>query len=183
MGYLSPSKGNAATKNEGGNEMNDANMDSEDCSVTIEQMQKTDIKIKYSTEPMKILKKQFKKHILSLMLICVVIAVTVISFIQGKFYLKSGDELGYVLFYFYFLIPLVSLICSFFLGMRDSWLKWICPVVFGTLNGIAPVVFSNTDFEWFFFGLTFVLSCMGLGVGMTIKWAVRKNKSDLNKVQ
>ncbi len=142
-------------------------------------MQKPDINVKHSIVPVKIV----KKHMLSVVLICLVIAVATLGLIEGKYYLKPGDEMGYILLYFYFLIPLVSLVCSLFLGMRDSWLKWISPVLFGILNGIAPVVVSNTDFEWIFFGFTFVPSCLGLGIGMIIKWAVRKNKSDLKKLQ
>ena len=148
----------------------------ENCRVKMEQMQKPDIKIKHSIEPMKMLKKQIRKHTLSVVLIWVVIAVAAISLIQGKFYLQPGDEMGYVILNFYLLIPFVSFVCSLFLGMRDSWLKWISPIVFGILNGIAPLIVSNSYFEWFLFAMAFIPSCVGVGVGIIIMRAIRNNK-------
>lgn len=86
----------------------------------------------------------------------------------GKLFLKNGDEMQYVVLNFYFIMPIVSLATGILLGLKDVYLKWIYPALFGLLGMILPFYIFNYSFDWISIFYSLVPAVFGLLIGILI---------------
>ena len=83
-------------------------------------------------------------------------------FIWGRFFLSDGDEIGFTLINFYIIMPLVSFVSGFVLGLKDISLKFLYPIIFGALAFIiSGLIFRGS---WDIFSLLFSLVPAGVGL-------------------
>lgn len=149
--------------------------DCEVCKMELDKIKQPDIKVRKSDwDQVNHFAKKFKKHILNIILLSVSVTVGVIALISGLFFLKPGEEIGYVILYFYLIIPFTAFVCSLLLGMRRTKLKYIAPVLFGSFGLIVPTIIFNY-FNWFALGFGFCPSLIGLIIGQII-YSLRGNR-------
>lgn len=95
--------------------------------------------------------------------------VLLVSLLWGLF-LTPGDEMGYSLLVFYFLLPLCALVCTAIPAAQRGKLRFFLPLVFGAAGiGLPFAVFGTFDWLSLCFGL--VPSVLGLGLGILISRA------------
>ena len=103
------------------------------------------------------------------------ITVAILIIVQGVFLLQPGDEMGYSLLNFYFILPLTALISSILIGMRDAKIKWFVPILFGMIGMFIPwIVFHSTNEVAVFFA--FLPSLIGVLIGTAIRALKKKRK-------
>ena len=70
------------------------------------------------------------------------------------FLLKDGEELFYMVFAQYLILPLVSFICSVLSVKRGNALGWLSPIIFAAVIVLLPfIVFGKTDLVFAVFAL------------------------------
>lgn len=70
------------------------------------------------------------------------------------FLLKEGDELFYMIFAQYLILPLTAFICSVLSVRRGNVLGWLSPVIFAAIIIALPfIVFGRTDLAFTAFAL------------------------------
>ncbi len=85
--------------------------------------------------------------------------------------MNRGDEMGFSVLNFYIIMPLVSFITALIVGIKDAYMKWVYPVVFGVYGLFIPVlIFNSFDFIALFF--SFIPALAGVGIG----WLINKKK-------
>lgn len=68
--------------------------------------------------------------------------------------LKPGEELFYMIFAQYLILPLVSLFCSIFAVRRGNVLGWLSPLIFALIIIALPfIVFGATNIAFAVFAL------------------------------
>jgi len=145
------------------------------CKAFLEEIQEPEFQIVDDTEPLKKIKRNYRKHTLSLIGWSVFLTIAVIMFIKGVFFLEPGEEMGYCILNFYLLLPLSALICSGILGTQRNLVKWFAPLIFGIIGGILPYVIFHS-FDWIFIVFAFIPSLIGLFTGVFIRWVTKLNK-------
>lgn len=88
--------------------------------------------------------------------------------IAGLFFLESGDEIGYVLFYYYLVMPIVTFITGFILGIKDSKFKWLYSFVFGLFGVIMPTLILTAAWDMISLLFAFVPALIGVLIGTTV---------------
>lgn len=137
-------------------------------------------------------KKEFSKSERVVKLIVVLAYLFIVFLAFFDFYnLDDGNEIGYTLLYFYFLLPIITFIISFYVG-KDKNLnnfKWLMVILFGivymsplfclVLTGDSTIkeVFTSY-YDMIFNGV--LISLIGMIIGTTVKIYKnkRKNKKD-----
>lgn len=99
--------------------------------------------------------------------------VFLIIALWGRFFLKNGDEMRYVILSFYLIMPIVSFVTGIILGLKDVYLKWVYPALFGLLGIILPFFIFSYSFDWISIFFSLVPAVFGLLIGILIK--KRKN--------
>lgn len=94
--------------------------------------------------------------------------IFVIIALWGKLFLKSGDEIGYVLMNFYFIMPMLSLAIGIVLGVKDAYLKWAYPIVFGILGIVIPAFVFSNSWDWISIFFSLIPASLGLVIGVLI---------------
>lgn len=146
----------------------------DNCKKILDQMKRKAIVIdKEEVEPLMLLKKRIKHHIIKIIGLSIFLSISVYTLISGLL-MKSGEEFGYVIFYMYFVLPLTSLICSIILGTEKRKYIFFLPIFFTILgHSIFCITFSNLYFELSDIllsgALFFVPSMIGLSIGFLIK--------------
>jgi|GEM_PF-1855123 Predicted integral membrane protein len=150
--------------------------DCDDCSHILNKIKQPDIEVTTSDlDQVKLFAHKFKKHTFNIAVLSAFITVAVISLVSGLFFLKPGEEMGYVVFYFYLVMPVTAFICSLILGLRATKLKYLSPLIFGAFGLIIPaIVFRN--FDLFALGFGFYPSLFGLMIGHIIYLLRRRKK-------
>lgn len=70
------------------------------------------------------------------------------------FLLKDGEELFYMIFAQYLVLPLTSFICSILSVKRGNVLGWLSPLIFAAVITALPfIVFGRTDLVFAVFAL------------------------------
>lgn len=91
--------------------------------------------------------KQFferrKKNSILFAFLCVYSIVVLIAYIEGRFFLRAGDEMGYGLLFFYFLLPAVSCVTA---AVYVYYTKIIGVLVAGAI-GLFEVIIPNVIFS------------------------------------
>lgn len=85
------------------------------------------------------------------LIIMIVVYFVVVLFSNYSFYnLTPGDEIGYTLLYFYFLLPIVTFLLSFFIGKLKNIgpIRWLLILMFGLLyqSPLLIIAFNGQDF-------------------------------------
>lgn len=114
------------------------------------------------------------------LMIMIVIYFIVVFFSNYSYYnLTPGDEIGYTLLYFYFLLPIVTFLLSFIIGKLKNIgpIRWILILMFGLLyqSPLLIVAFNGEDFFDIF--ITYydmiyngvVIALIGMIVGIIIR--------------
>ncbi len=147
----------------------------EECQKILSQMREKEPEIICDTEPIKRFRNRFRKHTITVAMISAFITVAILIIVQGIFFLQPGDEMGYTLLNFYFILPLAALISSILIGMRDTKIKWLIPIIFGAIGVFIPwVVFHNTNEVAVC--LAFLPSLIGILSGTAIRTLKNKRK-------
>lgn len=86
-----------------------------------------------------------------LMIMIVIYFVVVFFAIYSHYNLTPGDEIGYTLLYFYFLLPIVTFLLSFFIGKLKNIgpIRWLLILMFGLLYQ-SPLLIQTFNGEEFF---------------------------------
>lgn len=115
------------------------------------------------------------KRIISITAILVFILVYCYILLQGLFFMKPGDELGYTVLNLYFILPTVSILCSIGIGWSmNTVAKWALGIMMRGLVSLLPsFIFGNNDLIEFM-GLCIVL--FGIGIGEAIRYVKERNK-------
>lgn len=80
------------------------------------------------------------------------------------FLLKDGEELFYMIFAQYLILPVTSLVCSILSVRRGNILGWLSPVIFAAIIIALPfIVFGRTDLAFTAFAL--VPAALGYIIG------------------
>ncbi len=93
------------------------------------------------------------------MLIISVISIIVI--LWGRFFLASGQEIGFTLLNFYILIPAVCLLTGALAGASKNVIKWAHPLVCGLWGGIVPLAVYGY-FAWLGVGICIGVAAIGV---------------------
>lgn len=117
--------------------------------------------------------KRMRKHIISLMIFTAFACVWAGVLVWGLFFLKDGEELGFVVLTLYMIMPLTAFVCSLLLGLERSWIKWLAIPVFGLAGLLLPAVIFGT---WDIMGviLSAVPALAGFLIGSIVSWAKKK---------
>lgn len=100
------------------------------------------------------------------------ICIFLIIALWGMFGSIDGDALGYSILNFYLIMPLTSMINGLILGIKNIYLKWMFPVLFGILGFLIPrFVFGSWDGIALIF--SFIPALLGVSAGTLIS-KVRK---------
>lgn len=119
-------------------------------------------------EPLRRARKELRRQTLTVASLTAFVTVAAGILIWGLFFLKPGDEMGYSLLNFYLLLPLAALVCSLLLGLREHWIKWLSPAIFGLFGWALPwAVFRATGL--IFLCLAFLPALAGLLTGVLIR--------------
>lgn len=94
--------------------------------------------------------------------------VFLIIALSGKFLLKDGDEIGYILMSFYLIMPITSLVSGIVLGIKNAYLKWAYPVTFGALGIIIPSFIFKNSWDWISLFFSLIPALTGLIIGVLI---------------
>ncbi len=102
---------------------------------------------------------------------CVCYGITFFIFLAivlwGKFGAITGEEMGFSVLCFYLIMPVVSFVTALILGLKDAYMKWVYPVVFGVFAVVIPwIIFGTADMVSLFF--SFVPAVIGLGASRLI---------------
>lgn len=117
-------------------------------------------------------KKSLCNRIIPIVTMVMFAVIAVWAVIAGKF-LEPGFEMGYMLFFFYFLIPFAAFIGSAILGAGEAGIKWLAPFIFAIVTpGILFMAFDSTDM--IFVIITLVPGLVGLAIGIAIRAVRRK---------
>lgn len=139
----------------------------EQCRQALSKMREPDIHIEQTIDPLQEFQKRFRKHNITIAVLSVFATIAAIIVIWGIFFLQPGDEMGYSLLCFYFLLPLTAFVCSWILGTRQTTIKWFSPLLFGAAGYVLPLaVFHASDALGFF--MAFIPSLLGLLIGTVI---------------
>ena len=145
------------------------------CQMILNQMKEKEPEIICDTEPIEKFRDRFRKHTITVAMVSAFITVSILIVVQGVFFLQPGDEMGYSLLNFYFILPLTALISSILIGMRDAKIKWFVPILFGMIGMFIPwIVFHSTNEVAVFFA--FLPSFIGVLIGAVIQALKKKRK-------
>lgn len=110
----------------------------------------------------------------------IALAVTVIEFIAFVIWGKNinpGDEMGFFLITTYFLLPVTTLVLSGYLGYKKPlFLTAFVPPMFLAQLFMPFIITDGAEFG-ITACLTFIPALIGAGVGMLIKFIVKKKKN------
>jgi len=89
----------------------------------------------------------------------------------------TGNELGYSLLSFYLIMPLTSLVIGIIIGIKNGYLKWLYPFVFGIFSLLVPrIIFGSwNSFDAIELFFSFIPALVGVGIG-TLIGKIRKEK-------
>ena len=85
--------------------------------------------------------------------------------IAGLFFLKPGNEMGYMLLNYYILMPLLTFVSTLFLAYKNNDSKWIYVFFFGLLGMILPSIVLKASWDWISLFFALVPSLLGLILG------------------
>ena len=84
----------------------------------------------------------------------IVFLVFAIAAAVWAFLLKEGEELFYMIFAQYLVLPFVAFICSILCVRKGKVLGWLSPVIFAAVIIALPfIVFGRTDLAFAVFAL------------------------------
>lgn len=102
--------------------------------------------------------------------------ITVLMFIVillvGKFYMKPGQELGYILLNFYIISPIISFAVGLNMGILNAYLKWLYPIFAGVLEFVVQTIVSPGSWGWFSLLFSLIPALLGVLIGFII-WKTR----------
>ncbi len=130
------------------------------------KMTKADVKDDKQT--LKRVRNRMRRHSASIAAMAALITATVITCVYGRFYIRPGDEMAFLLLFVYIGIPLVSFICSLVLGIKRSILGYFSPIISGLANVFVIVTLFRGEFDLFIFSLSAIPSLLGLVIGLMI---------------
>ena len=100
-------------------------------------------------------------------ILCYVISFIIYMaiFLWGIFGEHHGSYFGYGMFSFYLIIPVTSFIISLFLALKNAYLKWLYPFLFGAFGLFIPMMVFPRMFSdvWIF---CIVPAFVGYSVGL-----------------
>lgn len=101
---------------------------------------------------------------------CVFLAVTL--WMTGVFGSITGDEMAVWLLGLYVIIPITTLVTGLVLGVKNAFLKWLYPVVFGALGVLVPRIATGAlEFEMVALVIAFTPALLGVALGVLIRKA------------
>lgn len=103
--------------------------------------------------------------------LCIFLAI----FLWGILGLKSGDEMGYCFLNFYLIMPLTSLIMGIILGIKNAYLNFLYPIVFGGFGFVIPGLVFRSSWDLFASFFSLLPALLGLLIGLLI-WKIRTRK-------
>ena len=137
----------------------------------------------YLEESTNVVKSNTKKE--KLILIASYIVVWAIAMVTFWFFNAAEDAMGYSLMYLWIILPVTTLVVSFFIGKYDMWgkAKWIAAPILGIMYMLAEYgtfsMANNVAFgkinppEWKMIVIDIAISIMGIGIGTLLS---RKKK-------
>lgn len=145
----------------------------ESCKKVMESMGVRDMKIESSMDGFKKAKRDYKKHVVTIVACAIYLTLVVVATVEGKVFLDPSDAMGYGLLYLYVVLPFGAMICSGLLGTQKNRIKYIMPCFFGGVGILFPwILFESTDVIFFF--VHFVPSLIGLGIGCLVRKISKK---------
>lgn len=146
------------------------------CKNKLQAMKEPEEKIEHTVEPLKELKRKMKMHNRLLVTLTVLVIFSILTIVEGALNVTSEtpeNTMGFCLLYFYLLLPIVSLFCSYQVARQYKRFCWGMPVLCGILALIlAGIVFQQ--FEIFFAWLAMVPSFVGVVIGNLLEWRRKK---------
>lgn len=100
--------------------------------------------------------------------------IFLIILLWGIFFLDDGGALGYVIMNFSIIMPITSLVMGIILGIKDAYLKWGYPILFGLLGIIIPAIVFRGSWDWFYILYSLIPSLLGLTIGILLNKFRRK---------
>lgn len=93
--------------------------------------------------------------------------IPLLILLQGVFFLKSGDEIGYCFLNYYIIMPLLSFCSGLFFTIKRVKMIWLHPIIFAAFILLIPYsVFHTVDF-WFSL-ITVIPSIISILIGAII---------------
>ena len=138
------------------------------CQQKLAQLQAPDQTIIPAPDPLQRFKHSLRRHKVTAAAFAAFAAAAVLILAWGLFFLQPGDEMGYSLLCFYFFLPLAAFSCSWVLGTHPAPIKWLAPLIFGSIGGLLPyAIFHTTDTLFILFAC--VPSLVGLLLGTALQ--------------
>lgn len=105
-----------------------------------------------------------------LSLICygITLVVFLVIYLWGALGSITGDEMGYSILSFYLIMPFTSFVMSLIMGMKNVYMKWLFPVIFGILGFAIPLMVFGS-FDWISLFFSFIPAMSGMGVGVLVQ--------------
>lgn len=157
-----------------------------DCEKLLAEIMEPEVQIDRNIEPIREFKKSFRKHTATVAVLSVFSTIIAILFIVGIF-LSQWEPLAYGMLSFFYLLPMISTICSMILGWHNTVMKWRAPFIFSgiavlfsgaiSLVPIIPIGFDGWGVVLIALVFTFIPSLVGLLIGLIISKLSKKRDS------
>ena len=149
------------------------------CKSKLEAMKEPEEKMEHTVEPLKELRRKMKMHNRFLVSLTVLVTFSILTIVEGALNVTSETPeraMGFCLLYFYLLLPIVSLFCSYQVARQYKKSCWGMPILCGILALILAVIVFQ-QFEIFFAWLSMVPSIVGVVIGSLLEWRRRRKKN------
>ncbi|MCL1798873.1 MAG: hypothetical protein FWG23_03950 [Eggerthellaceae bacterium] len=118
-----------------------------------------------------------KRKKLSLICFGITAGIFLVIALWGASSLIVGNEMGYSITAFYFIMPITSLAVGIFLGNGDGFLMWLYPFVFGACGLLIPcLVFGFATLSSFALFFSFVPALIGVALGALVRKSLSKDR-------
>ena len=148
----------------------------ESCKRKLEEMREPKEKMIHNVEPLKEFRRKMKMHNRLLVTLTAFVTFSILTIVEGALNVTSETPeraMGFCLLYFYLLMPIISLFCSYQVARQYKKLCWGMPVLCGILALVlGRIVFWQ--FEIFFAWLAMVPSFVGVVIGSLLEWRRKK---------
>ena len=116
------------------------------CRDLMSSMEEMDMEIEHTGNELKTFKKEYNKHIITMIAFAIYCTLAMTAFVEGRFLMDESEAMGYGILYFFLILPLGALICNALLGTQKNKIKFVAPFIFGIVGLVLPwAVSSSTE--------------------------------------
>ncbi len=116
------------------------------CAKKLQEMKGGEIKVSYSTDPVEVFRKIYRKHNLFISAVSIYLTLASIILVWGLFFLEPGNEMGYCLLSNYLFLPIGGIVTTIILGRRSLVQAFLGILLFSMVNWLLPLwVFGATN--------------------------------------